>query len=150
MKRSLSIVALMITLFVSIIVLFFSCNKHDQQEEFTDNPSVELLEQLDAIPSEDLTESDLTLENGNKIIDFIQAYDSDFLEDNPWILEFNNVTPSSVDEDETRVMTKANGGITGNAGIVNLKNLVVSEMLIGGATIGISFGNSNATNQASK
>lgn len=133
MKRSLSIVALMITLFVSIIVLFFSCNKHDQQEEFTDNPSVELLEQLDAIPSEDLTESDLTLENGNKIIDFIQAYDSDFLEDNPWILEFNNVTPSSVDEDETRVMTKANGGITGNAGIVNLKNLVVSEMLIGGA-----------------
>ena len=140
MKRFISLFVVAVVICTSFCCVFFSCSRNDIDKnrspyaEFTDTVDVEMMEYLDQIQPEDLTESDLTLENGNHVIDVIKAYDTEFWEENPWLLEFEDIyTPSEEDGDGTRVATRAGGGISGNAGIVNLKNTVISQMIMGGA-----------------
>lgn len=141
MKNIFSCQAVSVVFAVSLLLALFSCQRsgggvntsRSPYPKYADEVSEELEQALDALPSEDLTESDFTLENGNDLIEFIRTYDEDFLEKNPWILEFDSDPSASVDEEGIQAVTKAGGVITGNAGIVNLKNTVVSQMIIGSA-----------------
>lgn len=130
-------------LFAAIIPIFFACgnesnpilpNENPENDEdyspyseYADTTSAELIEFLDTIPTVDLSDSDMTLENGNNIIDFISAYDSAFVEENQWIYEFRH------SKSERRTRGSSGSNITGNAGVVNLKNTIVSQIIAGSA-----------------
>lgn len=131
---------LLTLLFVAISLLFFTCKKEVNSEddviiENLDSISVEVVEFIDNLPIENLSRTDLTLENGNYIVDFLMEYDYEFVQENPWILEFNDIVDDTLGDKHRCVNNRATryitGGITGNAGIINLKNTVITEMVGG-------------------
>jgi len=133
---------LLTLLFVAISLLFFTCKKEIDNEEDTvienlDSISVDVVEFIDNLPIENLSVEDITLENGNNIVDFLLEYDYEFIQDNPWILEFNDIVYDTLGNKpryaNNRTTKYINGGITGNAGIINLKNTVIAEMVVGSA-----------------
>lgn len=134
---------LLMLLFASIVPFYFACSNESNSvmpknrspySEQTDTISPEMSDYLDEIPAEDLTEEDMTLENGNNVIEFIQAYDSSFINENPWILEFDNIKSNENNgQEETRSAKRSQSNITGNAGIINLKTAIISEMFSGSA-----------------
>lgn len=113
---------------LAFIVTAFICscsNESNIDDNYSVFTEVDLLndednEILDIIPTVDYTQKDLTLENGNDLFQFLSIYDPDFIDDNNWIKEYT--------EEHGRV---AGSKVTGNAGIINLKNTVISEMIIG-------------------
>lgn len=143
----------LLTLVVGMLIVF-ACSSDDIYEELknrspyseqTDTIPDELSDYLNEIPAEDLTEADMTLENGNNVIELIQAYDSAFVNENPWILKFDNIEKEG-EENETRGAKRSQGNITGNAGIVNLKNTIISQMILGSAFF-LNNSNGIATNK---
>lgn len=148
------VICALLTLIVGMLIVF-ACSSDDSNEEpmnrspyseQTDTISNELSDYLNEIPAEDLTEADMTLENGNNVIELIQAYDSAFVNENPWILEFDNIKPEEDKENGTRGARRAPSNITGNAGIVNLKNTIISQMILGSAFF-LNNSNGIATNK---
>lgn len=111
----------------TIILLSYSCesgysldeNNFSQYTEvdYNDNNSIQY---LDEIPSENYSVKDFTLENGNNLFDFLNVYDPLFLRENEWI-EHYSITSGR----------NSQNSVTGNAGIINLKNTVINEMVIG-------------------
>ena len=133
---------MMTLLFVAISLLFFTCKKEVPNEEDViienlDSISVDVVEFIDNLPIENLSVEDITLENGNNIVDFLLEYDYEFVQENPWILEFNDIVDDTLGNNtrcaNNRTTRYINGGITGNAGIINLKNTVIAEMVGGSA-----------------
>lgn len=116
------------------MVVLHSCVNnpvYNPDDSGLDEISEDLVEALDKIPSENLSVEDIILENGNNVVDFLLEYDPEFVEENPWILELYDMVDYGEEENsEVKAYSPATrvSAITGNAGIINLRNAVIGKI----------------------
>lgn len=115
-----------IQLVILAAYFFSSCSDNsDVDDNYSMHTEVDILDDeeieiLDMIPSEDFTQKDFILENGNNLFEFLSVYDPKFLEANNWVTDYVQATGRATGSE-----------VSGNAGIINLKNTIVNEIIIG-------------------